>query len=82
MLVIVWICNDYFLFLAEKDRIFSDHITASPITTPKHSKNSSPDRIMQSIAAIDTQLEVWNACCYDWDYISVSCSVARQKNAF
>ncbi|KAI6650775.1 hypothetical protein LOD99_7826 [Oopsacas minuta] len=48
--------------IGEKDTIFTDQVNESPnfpspYSTPKQSKNRSPDRVMQSIVAIDTQLE-------------------------
>ena len=47
------------LYIVEKDRIFSDHLRETSASSPsKQAKPVSPDRIMQSIAAIDTKLEV------------------------
>ncbi|KAI6661385.1 hypothetical protein LOD99_9968 [Oopsacas minuta] len=54
--------NKLQILKGEKDTIFTDQVNespnfSSPYSTPKRSKNGSPDRVMQSIAAIDTQLE-------------------------
>ncbi|KAI6647395.1 Transposase [Oopsacas minuta] len=54
--------NKLQILKGEKDTIFTDQVNespnfSSPYSTPKRSKNGSPDRVMQPIAAIDTQLE-------------------------